>query len=65
MWWEHLAEWIPHNVSQVGWSTARDYYTFLWSPLPERYVEGTAVNRTAVFQGKIDQKVMDEKEEER
>lgn len=43
----------PHYVSQVGWSTARDYYTFLWSPLPENYVEGTAVNRTVVFQGKI------------
>lgn len=41
------------NVLQVGWSTARDYYTFLWSPLPENYVEGTAVNRTVVFQGYI------------
>ena len=37
---------------QVGWSTARDYYTFLWSPLLENYVEGTTVNRVVVFQGK-------------
>ncbi|KAI2655472.1 hypothetical protein H4Q32_017876 [Labeo rohita] len=35
----------------VGWSTARDYYTFLWSPLPDNYTEGTAVNRSVVFQG--------------
>lgn len=41
---------------QVGWSTARDYYTFLWSPLPENYVEGTVVHRTVVFQGKSEQK---------
>lgn len=37
---------------QVGWSTARDYYTFLWSPYPESYVEGSTVHRTVVFQGK-------------
>ncbi|XP_056300455.1 tax1-binding protein 1 homolog B isoform X2 [Pseudoliparis swirei] len=45
----HPKDWV--GIFKVGWSTARDYYTFLWSPLPERYVEGTAVNRTAVFQG--------------
>ncbi|PWA33646.1 hypothetical protein CCH79_00007620 [Gambusia affinis] len=48
---KRLLKRIPLNVSQVGWSTARDYYTFLWSPLPENYVEGTAVNRTVIFQG--------------
>ena len=42
----------PTLVSQVGWSTARNYYTFLWSPLPDTYEEGTAVNRAVVFQGK-------------
>ncbi|KPP78647.1 tax1-binding protein 1 B-like [Scleropages formosus] len=43
---------FAHVIFQnVGWSTARDYYTFLWSPLPENYVEGTTVNRTIVFQG--------------
>uniref|UniRef100_A0A8C2XB32 Tax1 (human T-cell leukemia virus type I) binding protein 1b n=1 Tax=Cyclopterus lumpus TaxID=8103 RepID=A0A8C2XB32_CYCLU len=45
----HPKDWV--GIFKVGWSTARDYYTFLWSPLPENYVEGTAVNRTAVFQG--------------
>ncbi len=38
---------------QVGWSTARDYYTFLWSPLPDNHTDGTAVNRSVVFQGKM------------
>ncbi|XP_076004532.1 tax1-binding protein 1 homolog B isoform X2 [Genypterus blacodes] len=45
----HQKDWV--GIFKVGWSTARDYYTFLWSPLPENYVEGTAVNRTVVFQG--------------
>ncbi|KAK7886252.1 hypothetical protein WMY93_025873 [Mugilogobius chulae] len=45
----HHKDWV--GIFKVGWSTARDYYTFLWSPLPENYVEGTAVNRTVVFQG--------------
>ncbi|KAK9513672.1 hypothetical protein VZT92_027187 [Zoarces viviparus] len=42
-------DWV--GIFKVGWSTARDYYTFLWSPLPENHVDGTAVNRTVVFQG--------------
>ncbi|XP_054903745.1 tax1-binding protein 1 homolog B isoform X1 [Poeciliopsis prolifica] len=45
----HPKDWV--GIFKVGWSTARDYYTFLWSPLPENYVEGTAVNRTVIFQG--------------
>ncbi|KAM3872703.1 tax1-binding protein 1 homolog B [Diretmus argenteus] len=45
----HPKDWV--GIFKVGWSTARDYYTFLWSPLPENYVEGAAVNRAAVFQG--------------
>lgn len=45
----HPKDWV--GIFKVGWSTARDYYTFLWSPLPENYVEGTAVHRTVVFQG--------------
>ncbi|XP_057689385.1 tax1-binding protein 1 homolog B [Corythoichthys intestinalis] len=45
----HPKDWV--GIFKVGWSTARDYYTFLWSPLPENYVDGTAVNRTVVFQG--------------
>uniref|UniRef100_A0A146RJ72 Tax1-binding protein 1 n=1 Tax=Fundulus heteroclitus TaxID=8078 RepID=A0A146RJ72_FUNHE len=42
-------DWV--GIFKVGWSTARDYYTFLWSPLPENYVEGKPVNRVVVFQG--------------
>nr|XP_046254421.1 tax1-binding protein 1 homolog B [Scatophagus argus] len=45
----HPKDWV--GIFKVGWSTARDYYTFLWSPLPENYVDGTAVHRTVVFQG--------------
>lgn len=36
---------------QVGWSTARDYYTFVWSPMPENYEPGSTVHRAVVFQG--------------
>lgn len=44
----------PHSsVLQVGWSTARDYYTFLWCPVPEDHTEGTAIHRAVVFQGGI------------
>uniref|UniRef100_A0A672TBY8 Tax1-binding protein 1 homolog B n=1 Tax=Sinocyclocheilus grahami TaxID=75366 RepID=A0A672TBY8_SINGR len=45
----HPKDWV--GIFKVGWSTARDYYTFLWSPLPDNYTEGTAVNRSVVFQG--------------
>ncbi|XP_066571749.1 tax1-binding protein 1 homolog B isoform X2 [Amia ocellicauda] len=45
----HQKDWV--GIFKVGWSTARDYYTFLWSPLPDNYVEGTSVNRVLVFQG--------------
>ncbi|XP_062848447.1 tax1-binding protein 1 homolog B isoform X2 [Trichomycterus rosablanca] len=45
----HHKDWV--GIFKVGWSTARDYYTFLWSPLPETYTEGTAIHRSVVFQG--------------
>ncbi|XP_043117387.1 tax1-binding protein 1 homolog B isoform X3 [Puntigrus tetrazona] len=45
----HPKDWV--GIFKVGWSTARDYYTSLWSPLPDSYAEGTAVNRSVVFQG--------------
>ncbi|XP_041102309.1 tax1-binding protein 1-like isoform X3 [Polyodon spathula] len=45
----HPKDWV--GIFKVGWSTARDYFTFLWSPLPEKYVEGTSVNCVVVFQG--------------
>ncbi|KAE8282167.1 Tax1-binding protein 1-like protein A [Larimichthys crocea] len=45
----HPKDWV--GIFKVGWSTARDYYTFLWSPMPENYEPGSTVNRTVVFQG--------------
>lgn len=45
----HPKDWV--GIFKVGWSTARDYYTFLWSPMPEHYVEGSAVNCELAFQG--------------
>ncbi|XP_037692889.1 tax1-binding protein 1 [Choloepus didactylus] len=45
----HPKDWV--GIFKVGWSTARDYYTFLWSPMPEHYVEGTTVNSVLAFQG--------------
>ncbi|XP_049637969.1 tax1-binding protein 1 [Suncus etruscus] len=45
----HPKDWV--GIFKVGWSTARDYYTFLWSPLPENYVEGSTINCVLAFQG--------------
>nr|BAA94854.1 muscle-derived protein 62 [Gallus gallus] len=45
----HQKDWV--GIFKVGWSTARDYYTFLWSPMPENYVEGPTVNCVLNFQG--------------
>uniref|UniRef100_F7DVF3 Tax1 binding protein 1 n=1 Tax=Callithrix jacchus TaxID=9483 RepID=F7DVF3_CALJA len=45
----HPKDWV--GIFKVGWSTARDYYTFLWSPMPEHYVEGSTVNCVLAFQG--------------
>ncbi|XP_021569588.1 tax1-binding protein 1 isoform X4 [Carlito syrichta] len=45
----HPKDWV--GIFKVGWSTARDYYTFLWSPMPEHYVEGSTVNSVLAFQG--------------
>ncbi|XP_019581713.2 tax1-binding protein 1 isoform X2 [Rhinolophus sinicus] len=45
----HAKDWV--GIFKVGWSTARDYYTFLWSPMPEHYVEGSTVNCVLAFQG--------------
>uniref|UniRef100_A0A8C3AIA8 Tax1 (human T-cell leukemia virus type I) binding protein 1a n=1 Tax=Cyclopterus lumpus TaxID=8103 RepID=A0A8C3AIA8_CYCLU len=42
-------DWV--GIFKVGWSTARDYYTFLWSPTSEHYEPGSTVDRTVVFQG--------------
>ncbi|XP_032392042.1 tax1-binding protein 1 homolog A isoform X1 [Etheostoma spectabile] len=45
----HPKDWV--GIFKVGWSTARDYYTFLWSPMPEEYEPGSTVHRAVVFQG--------------
>nr|XP_060638001.1 tax1-binding protein 1 isoform X1 [Anolis sagrei ordinatus]XP_060638002.1 tax1-binding protein 1 isoform X1 [Anolis sagrei ordinatus]XP_060638003.1 tax1-binding protein 1 isoform X1 [Anolis sagrei ordinatus] len=45
----HQKDWV--GIFKVGWSTARDYYTFLWSPMPENYVEASTVNCVLSFQG--------------
>ncbi|XP_009865362.1 PREDICTED: tax1-binding protein 1 isoform X2 [Apaloderma vittatum] len=45
----HQKDWV--GIFKVGWSTARDYYTFLWSPMPENYVGGSTVNCVLTFQG--------------
>ncbi|XP_071252098.1 tax1-binding protein 1 homolog B isoform X4 [Salvelinus alpinus] len=45
----HHKDWV--GIFKVGWSTARDYYTFLWCPVPEDHTEGTAIHRAVVFQG--------------
>ncbi|XP_069555322.1 tax1-binding protein 1 homolog A isoform X1 [Brachyistius frenatus] len=45
----HPKDWV--GIFKVGWSTARDYYTFLWSPMPENYEPGSTMHRTVVFQG--------------
>ncbi|XP_013907982.1 PREDICTED: tax1-binding protein 1 isoform X1 [Thamnophis sirtalis] len=45
----HQKDWV--GIFKVGWSTARDYYTFLWSPMPENYVEGSTINCVLSFQG--------------
>ncbi|XP_019905912.2 tax1-binding protein 1 homolog A isoform X2 [Esox lucius] len=42
-------DWV--GIFKVGWSTARDYYTFLWSPMPENYQPGSTVHMAVVFQG--------------
>uniref|UniRef100_A0A8C7EKG2 SKICH domain-containing protein n=1 Tax=Neovison vison TaxID=452646 RepID=A0A8C7EKG2_NEOVI len=38
----HPKDWV--GIFKVGGSTACDYYTILWSPNPEHYIEGLTVN---------------------
>ncbi|KAM3928523.1 tax1-binding protein 1 [Leptodactylus fuscus] len=45
----HPKDWV--GIFKVGWSTARDYYTFLWSPMPENYVADSTRNCVLTFQG--------------
>uniref|UniRef100_A0A8C8HJ02 Tax1 (human T-cell leukemia virus type I) binding protein 1a n=1 Tax=Oncorhynchus tshawytscha TaxID=74940 RepID=A0A8C8HJ02_ONCTS len=34
-------DWV--GIFKVGWNTARDYYTFLWSPMPQDYQPGIPI----------------------
>lgn len=36
-------------VSQVGWLTVKDYYTFAWALAPEGYQAGTDANCSVAF----------------
>lgn len=45
----HPKDWV--GIFKVGWNTARDYYTFLWSPIPDFYVEGSSFDCVVCFQG--------------
>ena len=39
-------------LSQMGWSSLKQYYTYTWALVPEGYTEGTGVDYYALFQGK-------------
>ncbi|KAM9308522.1 tax1-binding protein 1 [Gastrophryne carolinensis] len=45
----HPKDWV--GIFKVGWSTARDYYTFLWSPMPENYMSDSTRDCVLTFQG--------------
>ncbi|XP_056129690.1 calcium-binding and coiled-coil domain-containing protein 1 isoform X2 [Lampris incognitus] len=45
--------WASHDwigLFKVGWSSLRDYHTFVWSLAPDDYQEGTDVNCCVHFQ---------------
>lgn len=41
-------DWI--GIFRVGWSSVRDYHTFVWSLAPDNYEEGQAANCCVQFQ---------------
>lgn len=41
-------------LPQVGWTSAKDYETFVWALTPTDYEEGTDVNCSVQFQGTHD-----------
>ncbi|XP_041097468.1 calcium-binding and coiled-coil domain-containing protein 1-like [Polyodon spathula] len=41
-------DWI--GIFRVGWSSVRDYHTFVWSLAPDSYEEGQAANCCVQFQ---------------
>uniref|UniRef100_W5MGQ2 Calcium binding and coiled-coil domain 1b n=1 Tax=Lepisosteus oculatus TaxID=7918 RepID=W5MGQ2_LEPOC len=42
------SDWI--GLFKVGWSSTRDYHTFVWALSPEGYSEGTSANGCVHFQ---------------
>ncbi|MGH0184082.1 UNVERIFIED_CONTAM: hypothetical protein FKN15_013918 [Acipenser sinensis] len=38
------------SLSQVGWNTTRDYYTFLWAPLPSDHEKEAQAEQEVVFE---------------
>ncbi|XP_061109938.1 tax1-binding protein 1 homolog A isoform X1 [Conger conger] len=45
----HHRDWV--GIFKVGWSTARDYYTFQWTPRPETQPGEGGGHHTLLFQG--------------
>ncbi|XP_041121934.1 calcium-binding and coiled-coil domain-containing protein 2-like [Polyodon spathula] len=41
-------DWV--GIFKVGWTTTRDYYTFLWAPPPSHYQEQPQAEQHLVFQ---------------
>lgn len=41
--------YITHLLSQVGWLTVKEYYTFAWALAPEGYQTGTDANCSVAF----------------
>ncbi|XP_041087740.1 calcium-binding and coiled-coil domain-containing protein 2-like isoform X1 [Polyodon spathula] len=44
----NIKDWI--GIFKVGWSTTRDYYTFLWAPLPSNHEKKTQAQQEVVFE---------------
>uniref|UniRef100_A0A4W6FLL0 Calcium binding and coiled-coil domain 1a n=1 Tax=Lates calcarifer TaxID=8187 RepID=A0A4W6FLL0_LATCA len=42
-------DWI--GLFKVGWSSVKEYHTFVWASAPADYQEGTDVNCCVHFQG--------------
>ncbi|NXW48035.1 CACO2 protein, partial [Nyctiprogne leucopyga] len=42
-------DWV--GIFRVGWKTTREYYTFMWAPLPSDVRNGTAVQQQIQFKG--------------
>ncbi|XP_072742204.1 calcium-binding and coiled-coil domain-containing protein 2 [Mycteria americana] len=40
-------DWV--GIFRVGWKTTREYYTFMWAPLPSAVRSGTAVQQQIQF----------------